>query len=401
MSEDFLHGVTTIELSDGIRPVRINKSGVIGIIGTAPLANNSDWPLNEPVLLNAQPRKAATLGATGTLYPAIKQIMAEGGAAIVVVRVAEGQTPEATITNIIGSASAKTGVHAFKYARSHVGVPPRTFIAPGFTSQRPSSASNPVVGALVPIAEALRGRIYADTPQTYTEALAWRQDWGSDRVVPFYPNVLAWDEGTSAYVARPASASNAGLTARVHRDFGFWYSPSNHEFYGVGGSAVPVGFTQGDVDSEANLLNENRISTLINMGGNYAGWRRWGNGTCASDALWQFEAVRTALDMCYEAIEEAQLWALDKPPSVQLLRDMAASVQAFFDYGKQVGFLVGGRVWLDPERNPPSQTAQGIWSWDIDPEAPAPMQTIRNYAHRNISYYEDLVANLVQVIRIA
>jgi phage tail sheath protein FI len=400
MSEDFLHGVTTIELTDGVRPVRINKSGVVGIVGTAPAADNADWPLNEPILINAQPRKAATLGATGTLYPAVQQVMREGGASIVVVRVAEGLTPEATMTNIIGSSSAKTGVHALRYARGHVGAPPRTLIAPGFTSQRPDNARNPVVAELLPIAQALRARIYADTLQTYEGAIAWRDDWGSDRVVPFYPNVLSWNEQTSSYVARPHSASAAGLTARVHRDFGFWYSPSNHEYFGVGGSAVPVGFAQGDVDSEANLLNENRISTLVNMGGNYGGWRRWGNGTTASDPLWQFEAVRTSLDMCYEALEEAQLWAVDKPPSLQLLRDMQAMAQAFFDYGKRVGFLVGGRVWLDPERNTPQQTSQGIWSWDIDPEAPAPMQTIRNYAHRNTDYYDDLVADLVQNIRI-
>jgi phage tail sheath protein FI len=105
--------------------------------------------------------------------------------------------------------------------------------------------------------------------------------------------------------------------------------------------------------------------------------------------------------MVYEAIEMAQMWAVDKPPSVQLLRDMAAMVQSFMNYGKRAGFLIGGKIWLDPERNTPDQTSQGKWAWDIDPEAPAPMQTITNYAHRNVDYYDDLVATLATSIRIA
>jgi phage tail sheath protein FI len=83
---------------------------------------------------------------------------------------------------------------------------------------------------------------------------------------------------------------------------------------------------------------------------------------------------------------------VDKPPSVQLLRDMSAGMQAYFDSMKKLGALVGGRVWLDPERNTPQQTSQGIWAWDMDPEPVAPMEHIQNYAHRNTDYYNQLVA---------
>ena len=79
MTEAFLHGQEFIELNDGIRPVKINKSAVIGLVGTAPLADNAAWPLDEPIKILNQPRLAATLGATGTLPAAIQQIFAEGG----------------------------------------------------------------------------------------------------------------------------------------------------------------------------------------------------------------------------------------------------------------------------------------------------------------------------------
>lgn len=391
MVERYLHGVETIEVTDGIRPVKVNKSAVIGVVGTAPDASNSDWPLDEPVLLTSQPRKAATLGVSGTLGPAIQQIYAEGGATVVAVRVDTAATIEAQLTKVIGDLNAKTGVHALLGARGHLGVPPRTLIAPGFTSQRPTSAPNPVVAALLPVANRLRGRIYADTPSTYAEALAWREDWSSRRVVPFYPAARIWDRTASAYVTRPQSASQAGLTSRVHDKLGFWFSSSNQELYGVGGTSVPVDWASADADCEANLLNENRVNTIINMGGEYGGWRRWGSATCASDPAWKFEPVGNSLDIIYEALEEAYYWMVDKPFSTQLLIDGAERANRFFRYMKTQGALVGGRCWLDPERNTAEQFMLGVVSWDIDPEAPAPMEHIRFYARRNGDYYEEAV----------
>ena len=171
---------------------------------------------------------------------------------------------------------------------------------------------------------------------------------------------------------------------------------------GVGGISAVIDWASGDPDCEANILNENRIATTINMGQaaglQYGGWRRWGNRNCADDTNWMFEAVRTALDMTYEALDEATLWAVDKPPTRQLLLDMTERANAFFKFGKKVGFLVGGRCWLDPELNPPSQLQQGVWSWSIDPEAPAPMEHVIYEANRNGDYYVQEVAALASMV---
>jgi hypothetical protein len=395
----FLHGVETQQVLSATQPVAINKWAVLGLIGTAPLADAAIYPLNEPVLLASEPQKAAKLGVTGTLLASLTDFWAEGGGAAIVVRVAEGADAAATMTNIIGSAVAKTGVQAFLTARAKTGVTPRTLIAPGFTSGRPGGASNPVVAALLPIAKRLRGRIYASTPSTsIANAIQWRADWTSDRVLPIYPNIKAWDAATSAYVTRPGDAAFAGLTARVHRDNGFWFSPSNFAFNAVGGISTPVDWQSGDPDSEANTLNENRICTLINMGASagvpYGGWRRWGNRTTADDANWVFECVRTALDAVYEALEEVTLWAVDKPPSKDLLEQMMFRANEFMRFGVREGFLVGGRFWIDPEDNPPGQLANGVWNWRMDPEAPAPMEHIVHNAQRNNTYYARLVSSL-------
>ncbi len=68
----FLHGIEIIEIDNGIRPIQTVASSVIGIVGTAPLADAAAFPLNMPVLI-AGPRQAATLGATGTLLDAYQQ----------------------------------------------------------------------------------------------------------------------------------------------------------------------------------------------------------------------------------------------------------------------------------------------------------------------------------------
>jgi phage tail sheath protein FI len=51
----YLHGLETIELDDGIRPVETIKSSVIGLVGTAPDADISKFPLNTPVPISPTP----------------------------------------------------------------------------------------------------------------------------------------------------------------------------------------------------------------------------------------------------------------------------------------------------------------------------------------------------------
>ncbi|KAF0119459.1 MAG: tail sheath protein [Rhodospirillaceae bacterium] len=67
MSETFLHGVRVIEIDDGPRPIRSVETGVIGLIGTAPDADVTVFPLDTPVLVAGSRLKAAQLGAEGTL----------------------------------------------------------------------------------------------------------------------------------------------------------------------------------------------------------------------------------------------------------------------------------------------------------------------------------------------
>ena len=66
---DFLHGVNVTEINEGISTVRTSSSSVIGVIGTAPDASATDFPLNAPVLIAGSLTEAAKLGNSGTSTP--------------------------------------------------------------------------------------------------------------------------------------------------------------------------------------------------------------------------------------------------------------------------------------------------------------------------------------------
>jgi phage tail sheath protein FI len=567
MAEQFLHGIETIEVDDGIRPVRTLKSAVIGLIGTAPDADVSKYPYNEPILIVGNPRQAADLGEAGTLKDALDRIFEQGGATVIVVRVEEGSTDAETRGNIVGSPTSGTGVWAFLQARSKVGLSPRILIAPGWTSYRVTdgvtdvsmvlqgsgyteaptitfnpapgsevtatgtatltsdkvtavsitndgagyltaptvtfsappagagnraasavailgtgdkadevvgvvvtdggvgyvapptvtfsapppptpkitptftallgsgadvgkvievrvenpgegvapgstitiaaptagtqatatlqlgSAKNPVVAAMQSIASRVRAVIFADGPSTTDQAaVTYRGDYGDKRLWIVDPKVTVFDKDTNSHVAYPTSASAAGVQARVDKDRGFWWSLSNQELFGITGTSRPIDFNISDPDTQANWLNENEVATVIR----HEGYRLWGNRTTSADPLWAFLSVRRTADMIYESLEEAFLWAIDRPFSVNNIIEIAESVNAYLRHLTAVGAILGGKCWIDPTLNTKDQLMQGKLYVDFDIEPPAPLEHLIFRAHRNGDYYEELIDTVIR-----
>jgi phage tail sheath protein FI len=145
----FLHGVEVIEIDDGPRPVRVVRSSVIGIVGTAPNADPILFPLNKPVLVAGSRGRASYLDTSenktglGTLPNAVDLILDQIGAVMVIVRVEDGADEAETLANILGGYEdgQPMGVHVLTGAKSVVGQQPRILIAPGFTSERPQGVS--------------------------------------------------------------------------------------------------------------------------------------------------------------------------------------------------------------------------------------------------------------------
>lgn len=98
--------------------------------------------------------------------------------------------------------------------------------------------------------------------------------------------------------------------------------------------------------------------------------------------------------MIYESIEDSMLWAMDRPFSKQLITDIKDSVQAYLNTLVARGALLGGSVWLDPEKNTQATLQDGQLYLSFDIEPPAPLERLTFEARRNGDYYEELVADL-------
>ncbi len=361
----FLHGVEIQEIDVGPRPIPTVKSSVIGIVGTAPDADATAFPLNTPVLIAGSRLEAAKLDligtGLGTLPKALDGIFDQAGAMVVVIRVDEGVDAAATKSNVIGGVNAGTdayeGVHALLAAESVVHVTPRILIAPGFTNDAA------VVSEMIGIADRMRAVIIADGPNTTdAEAITYREGFGSARVYVVDPQVKVWDTVADAETVEPASARIAGVISKSDNDRGFWWSPSNREIYGIIGTARAVDFALGDTNARANYLNENEVATIIRQDG----YRLWGNRTCSSDPKWAFLNVRRTADMINESIQVAHMWAVDRNITKTYLEDVLEGVNDYMRHLKAQGAIINGFAWADPDLNTPDQISQGIVYIDFD-----------------------------------
>jgi len=90
MPASFLHGVETIEIQKGPRPIRAVKSAVIGLIGTAPVTGMAKP--NEPVLILNETDAARYMGVHKpgyTIPKALKSIFDQGGAQVIALNMFE------------------------------------------------------------------------------------------------------------------------------------------------------------------------------------------------------------------------------------------------------------------------------------------------------------------------
>jgi len=392
MPEQFLHGVEVVQIDTGARPIQTVKSSIIGLIGTAPGADATLFPVNQPVLIAGNRTDAAKLGATGTLPSAIDAIFDQAGAMVVVVRIVAGADEAATIANIIGGVDEDTGaykgVQAFLGAESIVHVSPRILIAPGFTHQRSGTSANAVVAELLGIAERLKAVIIADGPNTNdADAITYREDWGSARVYVIDPAVKVFDPDTNAEVIEHASARVAGLIAKIDNDLGFWWSPSNQNINGITGTARPVDFALGDTNARANYLNEHEVATIIRQDG----YRLWGSRTCSSDPKWAFLSVRRTADIINDSLLRAHLWAVDRNITKTYIEDVLEGINAYLATLKALGAILGGKAYADPELNTPANISQGKVYFDFEFTPPYPAEHITFRSHLVNDYISEIL----------
>lgn len=351
---------------------------------------NEPFPLNEPVLITNIYTAIGNAGAGGTLRNALRAIVEETKAVVVVVRVEEGQDEDATTANVIGgvdqATGKKTGIQAFTAAETKFGVKPRIFGAPDLDTQA-------VTAAFGGIARQLRGFVYAFAHgcQTKEEARMYRENFGDREVMIIWPNFQAFDVDAEETRPLPAVAKALGHRARLDNEVGWHKTLSNVAVNGVTGITKELSWDLQDPATDAGYLNEADVTTLIRK----EGFRFWGSRTCSADPLFAFESyVRTA-QVLADTIAEAHFWAVDKPMHPSLVRDIIEGVNAKFRELIRNGYLLGGSAWFDEEINTPEVLKSGKLYIDYDYTPVPPLENLmfkQRITDRYLAEFADRVA---------
>ena len=113
------HGIKITEVNTGARVIVAASTAIIGLLCTAPSADDDVFPLNRPVLVTDIRAAMASAGTDGTLLKALSAIADQVDPIMVVVRVEVGDTDAETKANLIGGNSTGQATDYLRLARDY------------------------------------------------------------------------------------------------------------------------------------------------------------------------------------------------------------------------------------------------------------------------------------------
>ena len=359
---DFHHGVQVVEINDGTRVISTVSTAIVGMVCTASDADAATFPLNEPVLITNVQSASAKAGKKGTLAASLQAIADQSKPVIVVVRVAEGTGTDEdaalaqTLSNIIGTTDENgkyTGLKALLTAEAVTGVKPRILGVPGFDTLE-------VATALAPVCQKLRafGYVSAWGCKTVSDAIKYRDNFSQRELMVIWPDFLAWDTVSNATATAYATARALGLRAYIDQT--------------VTGISASVFWDLQEPGTDADLLNEAGVTTLIRKDG----FRFWGNRTCSDDPLFLFENYTRTAQVIADTMAQAHMWAVDKPITATLIRDIVDGINAKFRELKTNGYIVDASCWFDEGANDKETLKAGKLYIDYDYTPVPPLENL-------------------------
>lgn len=385
----FKHGITVTEISEGARTLTAVSTAIIGLVATAADADAATFPLNRPAAISDIETAIGKAGVDGTLALALRAIADQARPIVVVVRVEEGADAAGTAANVIGTTDAngqKTGMQALLAAQAQLGVKPKIIGAPGLETQA-------VTAALVVVAQKLRGFAYCRAlGDAVADAILYRANFSARELMLLMPDFLAFDTAAAANVTSFAGARALGLRARIDEEVGPHKTLSNYEVQGVVGLTKDIYWDIEDSNSEAALLNAKEITALIRTD---SGYRFWGNRTTAeADSLFVFESTVRVAQLIADTVVNGMLWAIDKPITPALVRDIVETINGFFLQLKAAGVVLGANAWYDEANNSTASLKAGKLRIDYDYTVPPPLEDLGFNQRITDSYFADFASLL-------
>ncbi|MCG9095315.1 phage tail sheath protein [Laribacter hongkongensis] len=367
---DYHHGVRVLEINEGTRTIRTASSAVIGLVAVADDADAATFPLDKPVLITDINAAIGKAGSKDTLATSLDAIADQCKPVVVVVRVAKGESDEATTSNLIGTTNAQgrlTGMKALLTANNTLKVKPRILGVPGLDSL-------PVATELAAIAQQLRGFAYLSAYECDNKeaAVAYRENFSQREAMIMWPDFISWDTVTNKEATAFATARALGLRAKIDQNTGWHKTLSNVGVNGVLGMSRDVTWDLQDPDTDAGYLNKNDITTLVQCDG----YRYWGSRTCSDDPLFQFENYTRTAQIIADTMAEAHMWAVDKPLHPTLARDIVEGLLAKGRAWVNAGYLMGFNAWIDDAANSKDTLKAGKLTIDYDYTPVPPLEDL-------------------------
>ncbi|YCI29837.1 phage tail sheath protein [Erwinia sp. PK3-005] len=370
MADDYHHGVRVTEINEGTRTISTVSTAIVGMVCTADDADAATFPLNTPVLLTDVLTASGKAGESGTLARSLDAIGDQAKPVTVVVRVAQGETEAETTSNIIGGVTAdgkRTGMKALLTAQAKCGVKPRILGVPGHDTQA-------VATELLSVAQSLRGFAYLSAYgcKTVEEAIAYRANFSQREGMLIWPDFINFDTVLNADATAYATARALGLRARIDQRTGWHKTLSNVGVNGVTGISADVFWDLQDPATDAGLLNQNDVTTLIRQDG----FRFWGSRCLSDDPLFAFENYTRTAQVLMDTMAEAQMWAVDGALNPSLARDIIESIRAKLRSLVSQGYLIGADCWLDESVNDKDTLKAGKLTIDYDYTPVPPLENL-------------------------
>ncbi|CUY16713.1 Phage tail sheath protein [Serratia marcescens] len=370
---DYHHGVRVVEINDGTRVISTVSTAIVGMVCTAEDADATVFPLDTPVLITDVLAASGKAGKKGTLAASLRAIAEQAKPVTVVVRVATGKDAAETTSNIIGGANAEgryTGMKALLSAQAELGVKPRILGVPGLDNQE-------VATALAGICQQLRafGYISAHGCKTVQEAIKYRDNFSQRELMLIWPDFVSWNTTANQSDIAYATARALGLRAKIDTETGWNKTLSNVGVNGVTGITASVFWDLQAPGTDADLLNQACVTTLIRKDG----FKFWGSRTCSDDPLFLFENYTRTAQVLADTMAEAHLWAVDRPVTPTLVRDMIDGINAKFRELKSAGLIIDGNCWYDESANTVETLKAGklFIDYDYTPVPPLEDLTLR------------------------
>ncbi|MGQ6290946.1 phage tail sheath protein [Serratia sp. IR-2025] len=385
---DYHHGVRVVEINDGTRVISTVSTAIVGMVCTAEDADASVFPLDTPVLITDVLAASGKAGKKGTLAASLRAIAEQAKPVTVVVRVATGKDAAETTSNIIGGANAEgryTGMKALLSAQAELGVKPRILGVPGLDSLE-------VATALAGICQQLRafGYISAHGCKTVQEAIKYRDNFSQRELMLIWPDFVSWNTTANQSDIAYATARALGLRAKIDTETGWHKTLSNVGVNGVTGITASVFWDLQAPGTDADLLNEACVTTLIRKDG----FKFWGSRTCSDDPLFMFENYTRTAQVLADTMAEAHLWAVDRPVTPTLVRDMIDGINAKFRELKSAGLIIDGTCWYDESANTKETLKAGKLFIDYDYTPVPPLEDLTLRQRITDRYLANLAASV-------